>query len=852
MALGEQAGGGDDGSLKDSDDAVIDDEFQGSRDVYALPVLVGISILLVSLLTSMVLRNSENRALESAVDSALNTVSTEIEQGIDRQLYGMIILAWKWDWQEGRIREEWVSEARGLIEETPLLSGIEWRDADFALLVREPDIPGGSLILGVQEHDEVLEMAELANRERRLVGAVVESPEDERILMVHLALYRQGEHKGYAFATYGLNSLLSNIFVSEPEGFRVEVSDANGAVWASEGETPADVPIRRAVASSLRMQWDVAVSPGVALVARYRTWLPFAIGLGGAFVGLLTALALYMGVDSRRKAHRLAAGNLRLRDEMTLRDRAEKARAETESELVDTLNSLPVHVWSATVSEDGEYESRRMSTVLSQISGRPSEFFAGGRPEDWLEIVHPEDKERLAEIVSDVIGGQIEEIDFEYRLVRTDGAIRHMSDSVRATHTEQRRRLDGVSRDVTEVKKSEEERLLLEARFQRAQRLESLGVLAGGIAHDFNNLLVAMLGHARLAETDLPPESPVHQNLKSVVKAARQAGELCGQMLAYAGKVPIVTALVELEEIVEEMGELLRASIPASTFIRYSFDKEVPPLQGDASQIRQVTLNLITNASEAIGEGGGEISLAVQSLKCTSEDLSEMEFSEGLMPGQYAALTVTDTGSGMDDATRKKIFEPFYTTKFTGRGLGMAAVVGIVRAHGGAIRIETEVGQGSSISVFFPAASEQGSRTDVRPESEPSPLWKGMGKVLLVEDEDSARELARIVLERAGLEVVEAADGLEAMAIFRTDPELFSCVLLDLTMPNMDGVETYSRLRAIRPDLRVILCSGYPEHAAMARFADLGLAGFLKKPYEPEELLKCLQSLDAPVEFESI
>jgi signal transduction histidine kinase/ActR/RegA family two-component response regulator len=485
-----------------------------------------------------------------------------------------------------------------------------------------------------------------------------------------------------------------------------------------------------------------------------------------------------------------------------------------------------------------------MSTVLAGISGRPVEFFDGS-PEAWLQIIHAEDRTRLAEMIEEVLAGRTEKADFEYRLVRADGAIRYMSDSVRTTHVESGRRLDGVSRDVTEVKEGEEERLRLEERFQQAQKLDSLGVLAGGIAHDFNNLLVAMLGHARLAEEDLPQESPIRHNLKSVIKAARQAGDLCGQMLAYAGKVPIDTKAIELDEIVEEIGELLRASIPSSTLIRYSFDKEVPSLRGDASQVRQVALNLITNASESIGDTGGEIMLRVQTTQYDSAGLAEMEFSETLEPGPYVVLTVSDTGCGMDGSIRTKIFEPFYTTKFAGRGLGLAAVVGIVRGHGGAIQIESEIGHGSSVSVIFPAVDwAAASETDLS-ENEPRPS-RGARKVLLVEDEEAARELARIVLERSGIDVVEAADGVEALAIFRLQPEDFDCVLLDLTMPHMDGVETYARLQKVRPDIPVILCSGYPESAAVARFANLGLSGFLKKPYEPEELIACLCDLGPP------
>ncbi|MDG2334586.1 MAG: response regulator [Myxococcota bacterium] len=821
------------------------ERFSRSSNLYALPVLVGLVILLVSLLAATTIRRSEDRALESAVDAALDSVTTEIEQGVDRQLYGLIVFAWKWDWQGGSIREKWGKEARQLIEDSPRLRGIVWLDQDHSILVGEPPEAGKFSIEGESRRREVLAALSRAEQDRRLVGVVTENSEGDKILLVHLVLSRQGVDRGYVIGSYGLESLLLGIFETGAGGFRVAITDEGSPLWASSPDSLPDVPHRSASASSFQMVWEVTVSPGASVVATYRTWLPFSIGLGGAFVGLLTALALFMGVDSRQKAGRMELVNQRLRKEMTLRDRAERARAETESELEETLNSLPVHVWSAMVTQEGEYKPRRMSAVLGQISGRPMEFFEDGSPGKWLQIVHPEDRERLAAIVDGVIAGIDEQADFEYRLLRPDGAIRYMSDSVRTTRLEAGRRLDGVSRDVTEMKHGEEERLLLEVRFQRAQRLESLGVLAGGIAHDFNNLLVAMLGHARLAENDLSPHSSVRQNLRSVVKAARQAAELCGQMLAYAGSVPLVTELIELEEVVQEMGDLLRASIPSSTFIQYSFDQGVPLVKGDASQIRQVALNLITNASEAIGERGGEITLVVECLHCDSEGLRAMEFSEDLVSGHFVALTVRDTGSGMDEATRKKIFEPFYTTKFTGRGLGLAAVVGIVRAHGGAVKIESELEKGSAISVLFPASEEVGVGSKPGAGTVTVGEWRGQGKILLVEDEESARELARIVLERAGLEVVEAADGLGALEIFGAAPDEFGCILLDLTMPNMDGVETYTKLREIRPEVRVVLCSGYPERAAMARFADVGLSGFLKKPYEPEELLKSLRPPEA-------
>ncbi|MCS5638413.1 MAG: response regulator, partial [Myxococcota bacterium] len=791
------------------------------------------------------LRTAENRALEAAADSALDTITTEIEQGIDRQLYGVIILAWKWDWDDGAARERWTADARTLIAEAPLLYGIAWLAEDFSVLAREWRDSAESWIFGNEERLRIFDALRLAREKRRIIGVVSKGQAGEKILMIHVGRYRQGEPKGFVIGAYALDSLLSNIFVTEPDGFHVEISDASGPIWASVGEVPPSGSSRTGTSSTMNMSWNIEVSPGKAVVSTYLTWLPEAIGLGGAFVGLLTGLALFMGVDSRRKARWLELGNARLREEMLLRDRAERSRIDTEDEMIRILNSLPVHVWSAKVTREGNFEMRRMSTVMAQISGRPVDFF-DGTPETWLKTTHPDDQERLKRIVLDVTSGKTPGLDYEYRIVRPDGTIRHMSDSIRVTKIDEGLRLDGMARDVTQLVEAEKEHAQLEARFQQAQKMDSLGVLAGGVAHDFNNLLVAMLGHARLAEDDLPEDSPIRSNLQSVIKAARRAGELCEQMLTYAGKVPIVTEPIELESIVEEMGELLRASIPASTFIRYGFDKEVPCLQGDPSQIRQVALNLITNASEAIGSEGGEISLMVQVQDCGVEDLSSMDFGEELRPGAYAVLIVSDTGLGMDEATQEKIFEPFYSTKFAGRGLGLAAVVGIVRGHGGAIRIESEPGQGTSIAVFFPAATEPEAPRRAVESRHTNVSWRGKGKVLLAEDEEAARDFAHICLERAGAQVVDATDGLEAVALFQAQPDEFSCVLLDLTMPNLDGVETYSRLKAIRPDVPVILCSGYPKKAATERFSEMGLAGFLKKPYEPEELLACLDRIEEP------
>ena len=266
----------------------------------------------------------------------------------------------------------------------------------------------------------------------------------------------------------------------------------------------------------------------------------------------------------------------------------------------------------------------------------------------------------------------------------------------------------------------------------------------------------------------------------------------------------------------------------------YQFDSELSAIQADGSQIQQVVLNLITNAAEALGDSGGKVTLSVKNRFMKREDLAEMDFGDGLEPGLYVLLAVQDTGCGMDEVTQRRIFEPFYTTKFTGRGLGLAAVIGIVRGHGGGIRIESRLGEGSLISVAFPASEKEVTREE---PIESVADWRGSGKVLVVEDEDSARELAVIVLKRKGFEVLEASDGYEGLEVFKKNADEIRCVLLDLAMPNMDGDEAHKEIRKLRPQVPTILCSGYPEQDAVSRFSDLNPSGFIEKPYSPEVLV---------------
>ena len=392
-----------------------------------------------------------------------------------------------------------------------------------------------------------------------------------------------------------------------------------------------------------------------------------------------------------------------------------------------------------------------------------------------------------------------------------------------------------VFRDVTE-------RRNLERQVQQAQKLESLGVLAGGIAHDFNNILMAVLGHAELALEKISPLSPARVDLTDIGTAALHAADLCRQMLAYAGKSSFALERVGLRELVEEMAHLLKTSISKKAILNLHLERGLPPVHADPSQIRQIVMNLVINASEAIGDRSGVITVSVGATRCDEEYLQKTELREDLAPGLYVHLEVTDTGGGMDAETRARIFEPFFSTKFAGRGLGLAAALGIVRAHKGALKVYSEPGKGTTFKILLPALTEG---EDATPSSESSPLadWWGRGSILLVDDEESLIALGARMLEHLGFTVLTAADGLQAVELYRERGKEIDLVLMDLTMPHMDGAEAFSELRRLNPDVRVVLASGYSHEDVASRFAGKGLDGVLQKPYTLAKLRESLAGM---------
>lgn len=444
----------------------------------------------------------------------------------------------------------------------------------------------------------------------------------------------------------------------------------------------------------------------------------------------------------------------------------------------------------------------------------------------------------------EVIDGLIEKFVPEERITDAQGRVRYLQ-TVKLPLLGADGRAEqvlGVATDITDRKRFEEEQRCLVLQMQHAQKLESLGVLAGGIAHDFNNLLMGIIGNAALAEAELGSQPTVVRRISQITTAAKRAAELTNQLLAYSGRGKFVIESTDLTKLVSEMGALLDTIINKKACLTYRFGESVPNIDADPSQIRQVVMNLITNASDALGERGGKISVRTGIVNATPQVLAEMYLNDELPVGRYVLLEVSDTGCGMAEETVSRIFDPFFTTKFTGRGLGLAAVLGIVRSHRGALRVKSMVGRGTTFTVLFPVGeSARASESSARaPES---CTLRASGLFLVVDDEETSRSVTREILEYFGYEVLLANDGIQAVELFHRYSSELVGVLLDMTMPKMDGEETWCELTRIRKDIPVILTSGYSELEATSRFKGKKISGFIQKPFHPDQLKLKLNEL---------
>jgi len=441
----------------------------------------------------------------------------------------------------------------------------------------------------------------------------------------------------------------------------------------------------------------------------------------------------------------------------------------------------------------------------------------------------------------------------EGKLLRQDGSSFDASAFAAISDYQGKPAIQLILFDITERKQAEESMQAMQRQVEHTQRLESLGVLAGGIAHDFNNILAAIMGNAAMAERKMmaDPESGRAYLIK-VVQSAEKAALLCKQMLAYSGKGQFVVRPLDLSAMVKHITTLLEVSINRGVTINYDLTEPMTLIDADESQIQQVIMNLVINASDAIydnssdgsGDGSGEISISTGLIQLDEADAGHATQGNNggrLSAGRYAYLNVSDTGCGMSTETREKIFEPFFTTKFTGRGLGMSAVLGIVQGHHGDIRICSKEGEGTTFKLLFPCS-------DVTEITNPqasfdTTAWQASGAILIVDDEENIRETAAAMLEDMGFDTLTARDGWDGVEVYRRHQQEVVAVLLDMTMPKLDGKGCCHELYRINEHVKVILSSGYNETEAVSRFDGEQLAGFIQKPYLPEVLEETMRSV---------
>lgn len=425
---------------------------------------------------------------------------------------------------------------------------------------------------------------------------------------------------------------------------------------------------------------------------------------------------------------------------------------------------------------------------------------------------------------------------FEFTHQLKDGSLRdvevHSSPVEFSGHT----LLFSIIHDISERKQALAERDQLQARMAHTQKLHSLGVMAGGVAHDFNNLLVGILGNASLVARSLPVDSPARPTIAIIEQAAQRAADLTRQLLAYAGKGRLIVEAINLSDLAAELKDILASSLNNGAVIDLDLATNLPPVEVDATQVRQVVMNLLTNAADAMVTAGGSIRVSTGVMYADRDYLSLTYVPSDAPEGTFVFLEVSDTGKGMDQATLERIFDPFFTTKFTGRGLGLAAALGIMKGHHGAIKVESNPGHGTTIRILLPPTTKLITQQTIEAKPSAIPTNRGTHCILIVDDDPLVRQLACACLQSVGYTTIDAEDGASALELLKHNP-LIAVVLLDLTMPGMNGPEIMWAMREAGLPTPVVLTSGYAEQEAVEALGEIGPSGFVQKPYTPDALI---------------
>ncbi|MFT5441300.1 MAG: signal transduction histidine kinase/CheY-like chemotaxis protein [Myxococcota bacterium] len=559
------------------------------------------------------------------------------------------------------------------------------------------------------------------------------------------------------------------------------------------------------------------------------------------------ATALAETIEKLRAAHtemeqRITDRTAQLSEEVKERRKAEetiRARDEQHRRITSLLTDFN---FAATVQPDGQLQTEWLTRgALSSLSLQ-SKTKTPVEWRDWQTLIHRDDLPKLKKKLEIALAEGV--TNFETRIATRSEADHWVSGRMMGERDKETGvlKIHATGRDVTREKQADEENVILRERVSESQRLESLGALARGVAHDFNNLLSVILGNAAIIADALPETSPLISRADRIRKSARYAAEIAMQMLTYSGSASVSPEPLDITRLVFEMSELIEAGTQQHIRVARDLDADLPDITGDPGQIRQVILNLITNASEAMGDNGGCVELRTGMMHIGKAPIAGLRHAAQLPEGEYVYLEVADDGPGLDADTRERVFDPFFSTKLTGRGLGLAVVHGIVRAHNAAITVTSEPGAGTQFRILFPSqpveavASQKGTRK-AELEVVDSPPLNQSATILVVDDDQLVGELAETVLRRAGFDVLNANGGREGLELFEKHADQIALVLLDLAMPDISGEEVLKKIRILSPQVPALISSGYTDSIARTRIRVTDRIDFLGKPYEPETLI---------------
>lgn len=668
----------------------------------------------------------------------------------------------------------------------------------------------------------------LASREPAATGGF-ELPGGQQAFTVIVPIVRDEGPAGAVVGTIRLADSMRDLFGRDSLDWNLEIADRTGRIAyrsypADHGEPPAPAALvdeRHVPVADLA--WKVRLWPTPLLLSTLRTAQPRRILGIGLLASLVIAVANFL--LAQRQAH--------LTQSLRETERLAADVDTTRRHLSEMVNGIDAVIWESDTASGrmtfvNDYARKLLGFDIAQWMSVPAR---------WFDHVHPDDRARAQEISRQAQRpGQT--YPMEYRMIDAHGRVLWVREIIAViSHAGRVVGRRGVVVDISA-------RVQAEEALRQSQKLESLGVLAGGIAHDFNNLLTTILGNAEMLTPYLAGSAGSgRKHLDKIERTTRRLAELTRQMLAYSGRGQFTVAEVDLNTVITEMTELLTVSTTKNVRVVYHLDPTLPLMEADASQIRQVVLNLLTNAAEAIGDHGrGEVVLNTGAETLDSTQAEELFPEQEMEPGDYVRLEVADTGCGMSPETLSKIFDPFFTTKFTGRGLGLAALRGIVRRHRGGIRIFSQLGEGTVFTLLFPASRARPSLADGDASDGVQNVRLSGAMVLVIDDEESLRSLMADALQMEGAAVLQAVDGEDGIEQFNDHQADIDVVVLDLTMPKLSGEEVFRQIKATRPDVPVILCSGYTQEDVAKQFVGVELDGFIEKPFTPSQLIGLLRT----------